>query len=341
MGKVDMSQPQIILSGFGDEAANDRTMDQQFSAMSALGLRYMSIRFIDAGNGIKNVMTLDDAEIQTVKKKLDEYGLKIATLGSPIGKTKLCDVDDGTTTPYKPFASYIKEDVVRACDLAQAFDTKLLRGFSFYHPKGSNLEDHFAQAVDQVGQIAEVCRSRGLIFGLEVEANLIGQSGVLLARMAESINNPSLVTIFDGANIVMQGYTADQVFDEYVAMKPSLGWLHIKDYDNPNPEQRVEHVDEEVLKQFVPADIGDSGHLRIMQDLAEFLPQLDSRMRALGAPGVFADMEPHVRGGGQFGGFSGPDGMGVALRAFCKVCDSANVGYHLRDFADLRADRGY
>jgi sugar phosphate isomerase/epimerase len=336
-----MSKPQIILSGFGDEAANDRTMDQQFSAMSAIGLRYMSIRFIDAGNGIKNVMTLDDKEIETVKTKLDEYGLKIATLGSPIGKTKLCDVDDGNGAPYKPFDAYIKEDVVRACDLAETFGTKLLRGFSFYHPKGSNLEDHYPQAVDQVGQIADVCKSRGLIFGLEVEANLVGQTGPLLARMHEAINNDSLVTIFDGANIVMQGYTADQLYDHYVAMKPGLGWIHIKDFANPTPGQLIEHVDEEALKQFVPADIGDSGHLRIMKDLAEFLPTLHEKMTALGAPGVFADMEPHVRGGGQFGGFSGPDGMGVALRAFCKVCDEAGVDYHLRDFEDLKVDRGY
>lgn len=336
-----MTQPQIILSGFGDESANDRTMDQQFSAMSAIGLRFMSIRFIDAGNGIKNVMTLDDAEIATVKTKLHEYGLRIATLGSPIGKTKLCDVDDGTKTPYKPFEKYIAEDVVRACDLAEAFETKLLRGFSFYHPKGSNLEDHFAQAVDQVGRIADVCKSRGLVFGLEVEANLVGQTGPLLARMHEEINNDSLVTIFDGGNLVMQGYTADQVFDQYVAMKPGLGWIHIKDFANPNPGELIEHVDEDALKQFVPADVGDSGHLRIMQDLADFLPTVQQRMESLGIPGVFADMEPHVRGGGQFGGFSGPDGMGVALRAFCKVCDQAGVGYHLRDFDDLKTDRGY
>lgn len=301
----------------------------------------MSIRFIDAGNGIKNVMSLDDAEIKTVKQKLTEYGLRIATLGSPIGKAKLVDVDDGNGAPFKPFETYLNEDVARACDLAETFETKLLRGFSFYHPKGSNLEDHFDQAVDQVGKIAEVCQSRGLIFGLEVEANLVGQSGPLLARMAESINSDSLVTIFDGGNLVMQGYTADQVYDQYIAMKPSLGWIHIKDFANPNPGQLIEHVDEDALKQFVPADVGDSGHLRIMKDMGEFLPTLHQRITSLGAPGVFADMEPHVRGGGQFGGFSGPDGMGVALRAFCKVCDEAGVGYHLRDFEDLKIDRGY
>ena len=38
-------------------------------------------------------------------------------------------------------------------------------------------------------------------------------------------------------------------------------------------------------------------------------------MKSRGVPGVFLDLEPHVKGGGQFGGFSGPDGFGVALRA--------------------------
>ena len=109
--------PSILLSGFADEAANDKTLDQQFSAFAALGMRYFSIRFVDAGNGIKNVMALDDSELKTVKQKIDEYGLSVSSLGSPIGKTKLLDVDDGTTTPYRPFDQYLAEDVPRACEL--------------------------------------------------------------------------------------------------------------------------------------------------------------------------------------------------------------------------------
>ena len=42
-------------------------------------------------------------------------------------------------------------------------------------------------------------------------------------------------------------------------------------------------------------------------------------------------------GGGQFGGFSGPDGMGVALRGLCKVLDYTAIDYHLRDFDDIIA----
>ena len=46
-------------------------------------------------------------------------------------------------------------------------------------------------------------------------------------------------------------------------------------------------------------------------------------------------------GGGQFGGFSGPDGMGVAVRSLCHVLDYVGIGYHLRDFADIQAARGF
>ena len=254
---------------------------------------------------------------------------------------KLCDVDDGTSTGYRPFDQYLTDEVVRACELAETFGTKLIRGFSFYHPKGSSIDDHFAQAVDQVGQIAEACDQRGVTFGLEVEANLVGQSGQTLAKMHQQISNEALVLIFDGGNLVMQGYSEDEIYDQYVAMKPGMGWIHIKDFKDPSGSARVEHVDEESIKHFVPADIGQSGHLRIMQDFAGFIPELESRMKARGVPGVFADMEPHVKGGGQFGGFSGPDGFGVALRAFCRVCDQAGIEYHLRDFEDIRADRGF
>ena len=331
----------ILHSGFADEAANQKTIDQQFSALAALGMRYFSIRFIDAGNGVKNVMALDDNEIVTVKEKLDEYGLSVSSIGSPIGKVKLCDVEDGTSTGYRPFDQYLTDEVVRACELAETFGTKLIRGCSFYHPKGSPIEDHFAQAVDQVGQIAEACDQRGVTFGLEVEANLVGQNGQTLAKMHQEIGNDALVLIFDGGNLVMQGYSEEEIYDQYVAMKPGMGWIHIKDFKDPSGSARVEHVDEETIKHFVPADIGQSGHQRIMQDFAGFIPELESRMKARGVPGVFADMEPHVKGGGQFGGFSGPDGFGVALRAFCRVCDQAGIGYRLRDFDDIRNDRGF
>jgi sugar phosphate isomerase/epimerase len=334
-------EPSVILSGFADEAANQKTAVQQFCAFAAVGLQYYTVRFIDAGHGVKNVMQLTKSEISHVRHLEDEYGLNVSSLGSPIGKVKLVDVDDGTHNKYVPFKKYLSQDVPKACELAHAFETKLIRGFSFYHPRGTNPRDHLPQVVDQLGQIAETCHRSDLTFGLEVEANLVGQNGPLMAEIHRQVNHPALVLIFDAGNIVTQGCTADEVFDQYCTMKRGLGWMHIKDYRHPHPMRRTNQVNEAALKHFVPADIGDSGHEAILRDFRDLIPSLERKLKKRGIPGVFLDLEPHVKGGGQFGGFSGPDGLGVALRGLCRVLDYVEIGYHLRDFDDIRAALGF
>ena len=336
-----MSNPSVILTGFADEAANQKTAHQQFSAFAALGLQYYTIRFIDLGQGVKNVMQLTKPEITRLQRLHDEYGLRVSSLGSPIGKVKLLDVDDGTHNQFIPFSKYLDKQVRRAVGLANTLETKLIRGFSFYHPRGTDPADHISQVVDQLGQIAEICDRSDLTFGLEVEANLVGQSGQLLAEIHRQVNHPALNLIFDAGNIVTQGCSAEEVFQQYVLMKRGMGWMHIKDYRHPQSVKRTEHVDEDSLKHFVPADSGDSGHEMILRDFREEIPKLTRKLKRRAIPGVFLDLEPHVKGGGQFGGFSGPDGLGVALRGLCRLLDYVGIDYHLRDFEDLRSARGF
>ena len=334
-----MTAPQVILSGFADEAAINKTAVEQFASFAALGLQYYTIRFIDAGNGVKNVMQLTMSEIHEIRHLQEAYGLSVSSLGSPIGKVKLLDQEDGTSNRYVPFKDYLKKDVAKACELAHAFQTKLIRGFSFYHPKGEDPNAHLSQVVEQLGAIAEACHRSDLTFGLEVEANLVGQNGHLLAEIHRQVNHPAMVLIFDAGNLVSQGMNSYEVFEHYLAMKPGLGWLHIKDYRHPAPIRKQDHVDEASLKHFVPCDIGDSGHEAILRDLCDLAPKLQKKLQKRGIPGVFLDLEPHVKGGGQFGGFSGPDGMGVALRSLCRTLDYVGMGYHLRDFSDILATR--
>ena len=335
-----MPASQILLSALADEAAFQLTAVEQFSALAALGLEYYSLRNIDVGKGIKNVMKLTLGEIQKVRHLEDEYGLNVASIASPIGKVKLVDKPDGTTNAYVPFKRYLAKDVARACELAHAFETKLIRGFSFYPPRDADPADYLEQAVEQIGQIAEACHRSDLTFGLEVEANLVGRTGQLLAEIHRRVNHPGLVLVFDAANLIVQGFSTGDVWKQWQAMKPGLGWIHVKDYRKVKAAARGRHVEEDQLANFVPADIGAGGHDKILADLRTMLPALTRKLKRRGIPGVFVDLEPHVRGGGQFGGTSGPDGMGIALRGLCRVLDRNKVGYHLRDFDDLLAARG-
>ncbi len=333
--------PRVILSAFSDEAANSKSVVEQFAVLAALGLEYYSPRFLNVTGEVKNIMKLDKNELKTVKTMQGDYGLRVTSIGSPIGKVKLFDFDDGSHNRFVPFAKYLKEDVVVAIDRAKALDAPMIRGFSFYHPRGTDPTPHLVQAAEQLTAIVDKCAQAGLVYALEVEANLIGQNGRLMFELARRVNRSNLICIFDGGNISSQNLDPVRCFAEYVAMRKHLGYLHIKDYKIDPSLEWTGVVDEERLKNFVPADRGDTGHEAIFRDLRDNLPTIEKRMKKLGLPGVFVELEPHLKGGGQFGGFSGPDGLGVACRSLCGLLDYVGLGYQLRTFDHIRRARGF
>lgn len=333
----------IILSAFADEAANSKTAVEQLSVLAALGLQYYSPRFIDVtGTGkVKHVTELDADELSKLAKLQADYGMKVTSIGSRLGKVKLVDQEDGSHNKYVPDAAYHAGDVAATIRSASALGAKLVRGFSYYHPKGEDPAKYVQQAADRLGPIVDQCAKAGLVYGLEVEANLVGQNGRMLSALAKAVGRSNLVCIFDGGNISSQNLSPLDCLAEYRAMLDCFGWMHIKDYRVDPNLVWTGVVDEERLKNFVPCDIGDSGHELILRDLRDHLPTIEQRMKKLGAPGVFLELEPHLKGGGQFGGFSGPDGMGVAVRSLCRLLDYLQIGYKLRDFGDIRAARGF
>ena len=334
-----------LLSAFADEAANHKSAVEQFSALAACGLRYYSPRFVVVDScenpDVRHVVDLPKSDLKQLRKLQDEYGLKATSIGARLGKVKLRDTDDGSHNTYVDAAKYLKGEVANTIRAAHALDAKIVRGFSFYHPQTDPPEGYVQEAADHLGPIVEKCKQEGLVYGLEVEANLVGQNGRLMAKLAKAVSADNLVLIFDGGNLSSQNMTPLQCFEEYKAMRPHLGYLHIKDYQIDPALVWTGSVDEERLKNFVPADVGDSGHEMIFRDLKDHLPKIERRMKKLGLDGTFLELEPHLKGGGQFGGFSGPDGLGVACRALCRLCDYTGIEYRLRDLSDIRADRGF
>jgi sugar phosphate isomerase/epimerase len=333
----------VLLSAFADEAANRKTAVEQLSALSAIGLRYYSPRFIDIeGSGtVKHVVDLDPNQFQTLRTLNAEYGMRVTSIGARLGKVKLRDEPDKSHNRFVPFAQYLDTELAATIRAAQELETKLIRGFSFYPPLGADPVPYIPQAVDQIGQIVDVCAGEGLIYGLEIEPNLVGSTGTLMATLARNVNRSNLVLIFDGGNVACQNKNPIECLREYQEMRPYLGWMHVKDYRIDPGLEWTGTVDEERLRNFVPADCGDAGHEFVLKDLKSHLPELEERMKKLGVPGFFLETEPHLKGGGQFGGFSGPDGMGVAVRALCRLLEYVGIDYSLRNFDDIRRARGF
>lgn len=330
-----MSKAEVILSGFADEGPVSKRAEEQLTMMAALGMSYYTIRFIDVGEGVKNVMALTDAEIGKLQQLHKDFGVGVSSIGSPLGKVKLLDRDDGTENRYVPFDEYLKNDVQRAIDLAGAFDTKLIRGFSYYHPHGEDPWQYLDQAAEQLGQIVEACGKAGVVYGLEVESNLVGADGETLIALYEKINSPYTGIIMDVGNMESMGQSPEQAYAQYVKTRPGMGWIHIKGFNAPADDAMLKDAEKRGLTRFIPVDRGDAGHEMVLRDFRSLVPDLHEKYRKLGVPGVFIDLEPHVKGGGQFGGVSGVDGFGVAFRSLCRLLDYLEYDYSLKGYTDI------
>ena len=76
----------IHISGFSDEISSD--FDTQLKTVKNLGMNYISIRGVNE----KNFSEYSIDELNNyIKPKLDEYSIKVSSIGSPIGKVFIDD----------------------------------------------------------------------------------------------------------------------------------------------------------------------------------------------------------------------------------------------------------
>ena len=76
----------IIISGFADEI--DPQLDVQLKVVKELGMEYICLRAAD-GKGIADY-TVEDFK-ESILPRLNAAGIKVSSLGSPIGKISIHD----------------------------------------------------------------------------------------------------------------------------------------------------------------------------------------------------------------------------------------------------------
>src|SRR5438552_3335445 len=106
------------LSAFADEIAPD--IQVQMDHLLENGINWCAMR---GANG-KNVMEFEDFQVKLMKQQFTNRAIRFSCIGSPIGKIKITD-------PFEPELERLK----KASKLALAFETKVIRVFTFYVPK--------------------------------------------------------------------------------------------------------------------------------------------------------------------------------------------------------------
>lgn len=273
----------ITFSGFADEISPD--LKVQLDTLEAEKIRYLELR----GVWGKSVMALTDEELDQVKRTLDERGIGVSAIGSPIGKV---GIDDDFEEHLAQFR--------RALEIAQKMETRYIRLFSFYLPPGENPLRHRDEVMRRMRGLVEVAEGTGITLLHENEKRIYGESSDRCLDILKTVNHPRLRAIFDFANFVQAG---EHPYDDgFPKLRPYIEYIHVKDA---------------LLEtgQVVPPGEGDGQLAPIFRDLT-----------ASGWTG-FISLEPHLIHAGHSRGFSGPELFRKAAQMMKKILDDLGAAY--------------
>lgn len=196
----------FVLSAFADEAGS--SLSEQIAALKRNGIRYIEPRNID-GRGI---LTYSDEELKEIKKSLDEAGIKVNSLGSPIGKYPI-EAD---------FEEHF-ELTKKAIKTAKALGTNYIRMFSFF-TKQTDLSKYRDEVISRLTKMCDEAAKEGVTLCHENESEIYGQMPNEVLDILSSV--PKLGGIFDPANYRMHG--ADPIEGIKATFK-NFKYMHIKD----------------------------------------------------------------------------------------------------------------
>lgn len=197
------------LSGFADEIAED--FDEQIEYLKVLGVDHMEIRGVDD----KNISKLTDEELKVVKEKLDAAGIKVSSIGSPVGKV---EIDGDFEEHFEMFK--------KICDTAKYLDSKYIRMFSFHLPEGADKADYKDEVLAKLTRFIDYAKGMDLVLLHENEKGIFGDTFPSCEFLMRNLYCDNFKSVFDFANFVQ---CEQDTMEAYKALKPYIEYIHIKD----------------------------------------------------------------------------------------------------------------
>ena len=212
----------IHISGFSDEISSD--FDTQLEVVKNLGMNYISIRGVNEKNFSE--YSIDELN-EYIKPKLDEYGIKVSSIGSPIGKVFIDD-NEG-------FEKQV-DLLEKLCKMANILDCKYIRMFSFYIPKDQNPEDYKDDVIKKLKIFASIAEKYDVILLHENEKDIYGDIASRCLTIFEEVGSNHFKGIFDFANFVQCMEDTRECYD---LLKEHIEYYHIKDAVKEDKENVV------------------------------------------------------------------------------------------------------
>lgn len=195
-----------VLSAFADEYS--QSLDKQLLMLRENNIGYLEPRFIDG----KNISDFSENKAKELKKRLDDAGIRISSIGSPLGKISVND----------DFAPHL-ETAKRTLQTANILDTDKIRVFSFYVGK-TNIEQHFEKVAERLSLMLDEAERAGVTLCHENEGGVYGETPDHCRQLMDAL--PRLGCVFDMGNFALKGY--DPIY-AYGLLKDRIKYFHIKD----------------------------------------------------------------------------------------------------------------
>lgn len=240
----------ITLSGFADEISTD--LSEQIRVLKNLDMSYVEMRGV---NG-KGLVYYTLPEVREIKQQLDAEGIRLSSVGSPIGKIGIAD-------DFAPHMDLFKHTV----EIAKIMETPNIRMFSFFIPQDQDPSVFRGEVMDRLGQMADYAAASDVVLLHENEKEIYGDNAPRCLEIMKEFYGDHFKAVFDFANFVQ----CDQdTLEAYEMLKPYISYIHIKDALFGSGE-------------VVPAGHGDGNVAKIL-----------SMLKESGYQG-FLSLEPHLQ----------------------------------------------
>lgn len=242
----------IQLSGFADEI--DTNLGKQIEVLKKLQMNHVEMRGV---NG-KGLVDYSINEAREIKKQLDESGIQLSSVGSPIGKIKITD-------DFAPHMELYKHTV----EIAHEMETPYIRMFSFFMPEHESYDPYRGKVMDQLGQFVDYAKTSNIILLHENEKDIYGDVADRCLELMKEFYGDHFKAVFDFANFVQ---CKQDTLAAYEMLKPYIAYIHIKDAlwsdGSVVPAGHGDGNVEKILKLL--KDSGYQGFLSLEPHLADF-----------------------------------------------------------------------
>lgn len=168
----------------------------------------------------KTPFEFDNNDIVKMKSVLSETDLEVCCIGAPFFK---CSLDN-----QNEINQHI-EGLKRCIELCSIFNTKLIRGFTFWNNPDYSLDERLEDIAEKFLKPIELLKQANCVLALEFDPTVYTSNAQMTVKVLEKINSQSVGALWDPGNDIYDPNGEIAYPNGYEIIKKHMVHMHLKD----------------------------------------------------------------------------------------------------------------